>query len=122
MDQFNEATPTLTFTMEMERENSISFLDVSILENSESLEFKIYRKPTATDTIIPSDSHHPMEHKHSTIWYLLNRLHSYPVSDTYKHVEYGTICHILRANQYCPSIATKFYHTYRILRPPAANA
>ena len=30
LDQFNETTPPLTFTMEMEKENSINFPDVSI--------------------------------------------------------------------------------------------
>ena len=76
-------------------------------KNNESLEFKIYRKPTATGTIIPSDSSHPIERKHSAIRYLLNRLHSYPVSDTYKLVQCDIIRHILRVNQYCPSIVNK---------------
>ena len=106
LDQFNDTTPTLTFTMEMEEENII-FLDISILKNNESFEFKIYRKPTATDTISPSDSNHPPEHKHSAIRYLLNRLHSYPITDTYRQVEYDIIRHILRVNQYCPSILNR---------------
>ena len=107
LDQFNETTPTLIFTMEMEKENSINFLDVSILKNNESLEFKIYRKTTATNTIIPSNSNQPTEHKHSAIRYLLNRLYSYPVTDTYKQVECDIIRHILHVNQYCPSIVNE---------------
>ena len=86
--------------MEMEKENNINLLNISILRNNESFEFKIYRKPTTTDTIIPSDSNHPPEQKLSTIRFLVNRLHSYPITDIHRQQEYNTICHILHANTY----------------------
>ena len=60
LDQFNDTSPTLTFTMEMESNNSINFLDISISKHNETFDFKIYRKPTTTDTIIPFDSNHPL--------------------------------------------------------------
>ena len=59
LDQFNDTSSTLSFTMEMEKENSINFLGISISKHNESFDFTIYRKPTTTDTIIPSDSNHP---------------------------------------------------------------
>ena len=102
--QFNNSAPSLTFTMEKEKDNCINFLDVSIIKHNNSLHFKIYRKPTATDTIIPADSNHPIDHKYSAIRYLLHRLQSYPISDIYKHMECDTICHILRANQYSTTV------------------
>ena len=52
LDQFNDTSQTLSFTMEMEKKNNINLLHISVLESNESLEFKIYRKPTTTDTII----------------------------------------------------------------------
>ena len=107
LDLFNDTSKALTFTMEMEKENNINFLDISILKNSESFEFKIHRKPTAADTIIPSDSNHPPEHKLSAIRYLINRLHSYPVTDAYKQVEHDTIRHVLYANKYRLSILSR---------------
>ena len=79
--------------MEMEKENNINFLDISILKNNESFEFKIYRRPTTTDTIIPSDCNHPPEHKLPAIRYLINRLHSYPKQahiDKQNMTQFGT--------------------------------
>ena len=107
LDLFNDASKTLTFTMEMEKENNINFLDISILKNNESFEFKNYRKPTTSDTIIPSDSNHPPEHKLSIIRSLINRLHSYPITDTYRQVEHDTIRHILYENKYHLSILNR---------------
>ena len=105
LDQFNDATPTLTFTIELEKDNILNFLDISILQCQNTLEFKIFRKHTATDVIIPSTSNHPREHKEAAIRYLLHRCHTYPISEQYRQVELNTIYHILHANQYSPHIA-----------------
>jgi hypothetical protein len=51
--------PTTKFTIEEEKENKINFLDITISKENDNLSFDIYRKPTATDTIIPNDSCHP---------------------------------------------------------------
>ena len=59
LDLFNNASPTLSFTMETENNNSIDFLDITIYK-SNGLAFRIYRKPTATDHIIPHESNHPL--------------------------------------------------------------
>ena len=76
LDLFNEVSRTLSFTIQ-EENNSINFLDISIYKKND-IYFKIYRKPTATDLIIPYDSNHPPEHKISAIRYLANRLITYP--------------------------------------------
>jgi hypothetical protein len=60
----------------------------------------IYRKPTQTDIMIPSDSCHQYEHKSSSINYLLNRVHSYPITKEAKEIEMNTIRGILLNNQY----------------------
>ena len=84
LDVFNELSPTLTFTLETETDTNINLLDISIFTTNDSVQFKIYRKPTATDTLIPSDSNHPMAHKLSAIHYLANRLLTYPMTDKNK--------------------------------------
>ena len=91
LDQFNDVSTTLSFTMEMEKENSINFLDLSISKHNGTFDFKIYRKPTTTDTIIPSDYNHPPEQKLAAIRFLMNRLHSYPLTGTHKIQEYNTM-------------------------------
>ena len=100
---FNKISPTLTFTLEMEMNNSINFLDISIFRTNDSVQFKIYRKPTATHTLIPSDSNHPIAHKLSAILYLANRLLTYPMTDKNKLHEYK-IKYILHKNNYHPDI------------------
>jgi len=45
--------------MELENDNTGNFLDLSIKGYDDELVFHIYRKPTYTDIIVPSDSCHP---------------------------------------------------------------
>jgi hypothetical protein len=69
LDDFNNLAPTLKFTLEEEQDYKINFLDITITKQCDSLAFEIYRKPTATDIIIPNDSCHPREHKIAAIRY-----------------------------------------------------
>ena len=66
--------------------------------------FKIYRKPTATDHIIPSDSNHPPVHKMSVIRYLTNWLITYPLNILDRNKEHETIKYILYNNKYNPQL------------------
>jgi hypothetical protein len=74
---FNNITPNIKFTMEEETDNSINFLDITIRKENNTLTFNVYRKSTATDSIIPRDSCHPQEHKHAAIRHLINRINTY---------------------------------------------
>ena len=107
LDRFNDVSPTLSFTLEMEKDNGINFLDISIFKDNDTIQFKIYRKPTTTDILIPFDSNHPFEQKLSAVRYLANRLITYPLTHTHKTHEYETICQILHTNKYHPSILDK---------------
>jgi hypothetical protein len=44
--------------MEEEFKHKINFLDITISKDHNNIMFSIYRKPTATDMIIPNDSCH----------------------------------------------------------------
>lgn len=48
------------------------------------MQVTIFRQPTATDTIIPSDSYHPLEFKLAAIWYPTNRMLTHPINDSEK--------------------------------------
>jgi len=74
---FNTIHPTLKFTVECETNNQINFLDVTIHRTPTNWRFAVYRKPTFTDTLIPYTSNHPTQHKHTTVRFLYNRLHTY---------------------------------------------
>jgi hypothetical protein len=50
--QINMIHPNLSFTPTYEENNTISFLDLLITRNNNTLDINIYRKPTTTDTTI----------------------------------------------------------------------
>jgi len=77
LEDFNNLTPKLKFTLDEEQNNQINFLDITIKKNQKGLLFEVYRKPTTTDIIIPNDSCHPNEHKTAAIRYYRNRLGMY---------------------------------------------
>jgi hypothetical protein len=60
---FNNITPKLNFTIEKEPRGSMNYLDVRIHRDVKGFSIDTYKKPTYTDSIIPIDSCHPIEHK-----------------------------------------------------------
>jgi hypothetical protein len=100
LNDFNKLQPTINFTIEKELQESITFIDLTIHREEEKFLFSIYRKPTQTDIIIPNNSCHPHEHKTSSINYLFNRVHSYPLTKEGKEMELNAIKNMLINNQY----------------------
>lgn len=72
----------LEFTLEMEQSQSINFLDLEITRNmnKRSVEFNIFRKPTATDTIIPKKSFTCEQHKMACFRFFFNRIYNIPLN------------------------------------------
>ena len=95
---FNNITPKLNFTIEKETRGSINFLDVTIHRDVNRFSIDIQRKPTYTDSVIPIDSCHPIEHKYGAIRYLHYRLNSYQLSHEKKEEESKIIEDILHNN------------------------
>ena len=62
---FNNIHHKLNFTAELEHNNCIHYLDISIIRLPTNFTTQIYRKPTFSDTIISTDSNHPPQHKYS---------------------------------------------------------
>ncbi len=66
--------PSIKFTMELESNKQLSFLDTTIHHHEDgSLSTTVYRKPTQTDKYLSFDSHHPMEHKRAVATTLFHR-------------------------------------------------
>ncbi|KAJ8929260.1 hypothetical protein NQ314_018052 [Rhamnusium bicolor] len=51
----NKMSPKLKFTLELENDKHINFLDIAIFRNNNNREFKICGKPIRTDRIIPEN-------------------------------------------------------------------
>jgi len=96
LDELNNLTPTLKFTLEEEQNKQINFLDSTIKKNHKGLSFDIYRKPTTTDIIIPKDS------CHSAIRYYRDRLQTYRLTPKNGDKEKETVRQILVNNKYDP--------------------
>jgi hypothetical protein len=71
LHEFNQIHPKLKFKLELETNNQINFLDITINKQVNKLTYNIHRKPTTTDTIIHNTSCHPTEHKIAAINYLM---------------------------------------------------
>jgi hypothetical protein len=94
LDDFNTVHPKLIFTAEIETDNKINYLDITIHRAPTGWRTSIYRKPTFTDTIIPYTSNHPTQHKYAAIRFLYNRLNMYELlKEDYEQEE--SIIHIM---------------------------
>ena len=74
LQHLNSQQPTIRFTMEIEKDDTISFLDTSFSTDSDSLlTTSVYRKPTHTDQYLAYDSHHPHSMKRGIVKCLYDR-------------------------------------------------
>jgi hypothetical protein len=83
LDDFSAAIPSLRFAIELENNNRINFLDITIKKVKEKLYCEIYRKPTSTDNH-PTRLLPPGQQKLSAIRYLQHRNNTYPKSTANK--------------------------------------
>lgn len=74
LDYINDKFASIKFTMELESNNSLPFLDVRVTKSSNGvLSTNVYRKPSDPELYIRADSCHTRSHKLSAYHYLLNR-------------------------------------------------
>jgi hypothetical protein len=102
--EFNKIHKNLQFTMEQESNNTIKYLDISILRNNDKLEYNIYSKPTTSSTVIHASSFHPIEHERMAFNYSINRVDKYPLSLENMKIELNIIRQTAKENNYSHSI------------------
>lgn len=61
LSEFSTKSSKLKFTSELEENGKLIFLDIIIMKSKNPVANAIYRKPTATDSVIPFDSWHPTQ-------------------------------------------------------------
>ena len=76
----NSLHPNIQFTLEIEENNRINFMDLSIQKINNRLQFGIYHKPTHTDMLIHNSSMHPYSHKLAAFRCYVHMLLSVPMS------------------------------------------
>jgi len=74
LDTFNRVHERLQFTMEVEREDKISFLEVLLTRDKNILTFDLYHKPTFSGKFLNFYSHHPITHKRGVVIGLTDKI------------------------------------------------
>lgn len=79
----NNQHSNIKFTMEIEENNCIPFLDIKVCKNviEEKLNFEIYRKPTHVDRYLDINSWHTYQQKLCQFYNLVFRLLNIPMSN-----------------------------------------
>ena len=70
---FNSYHKSLQFTFEMEKNNSISFLDMTLINKNNRISTNWYQKSTSSSRIINFLSKHPIQQKRNIIYNLTDR-------------------------------------------------
>ena len=73
MTQTNSIDANISFTIEIECNGKISFLDTLVSRRNRVIVVDVYKKPTHTDRYLDFNSHHDRQHKVSTASTLLRR-------------------------------------------------
>ncbi len=70
----NDVRPTIKFTMELEKDGSLPFLDTKLTRRDNgTLSVAVFRKQTHTDRYLHFNSHHPVSAKRSAVRSLFDR-------------------------------------------------
>ena len=99
LQHINSISLNIQFTVEIEKDRSLPFLDVQITRNANNtLRTTIYQKPTHTNRYLQFDSHHPRHHKIAVAKSLFNRVDTHISNVTDKHIQRGEIKEVLTLN------------------------
>ena len=109
MNHLNSVESSIQFTVEIEHDGKLPFLDVLLSHNIKdgSITTTVFRKPTHTDKYLDFESHHPLSHKMSVVNTLLSRAYSHISSNSSKTYEIKHIMSTLRLNRYPRPLLSK---------------
>ena len=100
LNSLNNIDPNISFTIELEQDNKISFLDTLIIRHGKNLKIDVFRKPTHTDRYLDFNSHHDIKHKISAARTLIHRALTLPSTHASKQDELNHITTTLKCNGY----------------------
>ena len=115
LQHLNSQQPTIRFTIEIEKDNTIPFLDTTVTRDSDGLlTSTVYRKPAHTDQYLAHDSHQPQSVKRGAVkclYDLVKHLTTKPsvISEEKKHLS-----SVLVSNGYPSSFVRKLAKTTRV--------
>ena len=93
--------PSIRFTVEVEREGSLPFLDTLLQRRDDgSLDVTVYRKPPHTDRYLDFQSHHPSHVKRGLVRCLYDRARSITTRQDNLKKEECHLAKVLKQNGY----------------------
>ncbi len=108
LNHLNSIEETINFTVELESNGELTFLDTTVKHNSNGTLFTtVFRKKTHTDKYLSFASHHPIAHKIAVIKTLFCRANSICGSDQDRNVERAHIRSALKMNGYPSRVISK---------------
>ena len=112
LDNLNSLRPSIQFTLEIEDERKLPFLDVQVTRDAESGIFRtaVYRKPTHTDRYLHYESYHPAHVKTGVIRTLLQRSRRICNSEAAATKEMRHIQKVFGNNGYPTTLHTTMSH------------
>ena len=116
-DTLNACDPKISFTIELENNGQIAFLDTLVSRRNGVAAIDIFRKPTHTDRYLDFSSHHAKEHKISTASTLLFRASNLPSSFEGKTRGTNHVRTALEANGYPPAVISNILNK----KPPPST-
>ncbi|MCP4473276.1 MAG: hypothetical protein GY821_01625 [Gammaproteobacteria bacterium] len=121
LKQMNQLHPSIKFTLELERNGSLSFLDVKITRIEGTLVTDVYRKPTHTNRYLHFSSHHPLSTKLGILCTMKHRAKSICTREQLKS-ELSYLFKVFVNNGYPPPLirATLYNRKQKLTRHAAA--
>jgi hypothetical protein len=98
MNHMDNIDKNLEFKLSEEENNTINYLDLSVHRNTNSIDIRIYRKPTHTDATIQFSNNHPLEHKLAAFNFYTNRMLTLPIIKQAKQQEWKIVLAIAQNN------------------------
>jgi hypothetical protein len=105
----------IEFTYETETYNSINYLDLTLKNNfrTNSIDIKIYRKPSSNTIVIHRKSRHPQQQNLSIFNSLIHRLTNLPITTNSYNKELKYIRTLSEDNGFNNRTVNKLLHKYR---------
>jgi hypothetical protein len=100
INNFDNELKSIQFTIEIEKDNQISFLDTLVSKNNGLIKTTVYRKPTHSNRYLNFRSNHSLINKKSVIRALVSRAFTHNTDQSDLKIELSHIEDVLIENNY----------------------